>query len=128
VSAASWETVFPGALAEEVGMFQGRRSNGEELRTGALAQALRDVDEIQERTGRAVRAEIARRAHAGDLESRDRTRERWWTRSLFRDYAIIKRRHADRFLGGIRGKFHPSKKGLGKTVSAHAVRRLRDHG
>jgi hypothetical protein len=109
-------------------MVHGKRDNGEELRTGALSQALRDVEEIQERTGRAVRGEIARRAHAKDLERRDRTREHWWTQALYRDYAIVKRRHAERLLGGVRGKFHPSKKGLGKTVSARADRRARDHG
>ena len=105
-----------------------RTRDGEELRTGALSEALRDVDEIKTHTLDALRREIFLRSHSRELERLQQTRARGLARSLYRDYAVLKRRHAERLLGGTRGKFHPSKKGQGKTVSARARRRERDHG
>ena len=102
--------------------------DGEELRTTAMSEAFRDADEIQKRTLDALRREIFLRSHSKELERLQRARARGLTQSLYRDFAILKRRHADRLLGGVRGKFHPSKKGQGKTVSARAQRRERDHG
>jgi hypothetical protein len=105
-----------------------RTKDGEELRTSAMSEAFRDVDEIQTQTVAALRRDLFLRSHSKELERLQRARARGAAQSLYRDFAILKRKHADRLLGGVRGKYHPSKKGLGKTVSTRAQRRERDHG
>ena len=92
-------------------------------RSAAMRDALRDVEAL----GKAVREdqnrESARKTRSRDRETLDKGRMRNVLREKDKGDPAVERMRSEKTVGGVRGKFHPSKKGSGKTVSTRSLRR-----
>jgi hypothetical protein len=96
----------------------------EKLRSPAMADALREVEAADEAINQEFHHEIARKGHSTDLESRQKTKVRQEQHEIEKVAPMAQRLRTEMAIGGVRGKFHQSKKGLGKTVSNRSRKQM----
>ena len=95
----------------------------ETLRTPAMSQAMKEVEAADQVLTEKFHREIARKGHSPDLEKREKSRIRELAHEIGKDAPRGQRLRTEKAIGGVRGKFHPSKKGQGKTVSSRSQKR-----
>lgn len=95
----------------------------DQLRSKALEEALDEVEQDAKNIGEDFFKDTAKQGHSREPEkvAKDQVKKQWT--QINKDVSAVQRKRSEKAIGGVRGKFHSSKKGTGKTVSSKSIRR-----
>jgi len=88
-----------------------------------VEKTIREVREIEDDFQRGRHEEFKKKIATREIEQLEKERVKEFKHEFSKDLAQRHVKQTKKLIGGVRGKYHPSKKGTGKTVSRKSIKK-----